>query len=191
MKVDSRSVASSVSEYGVVRGSYGIFYDVRALSIFYTAAQVNGNRFLSYQIAGSDPQAPVFPNVRNLQVEFHVAPNINAFAPRYYNTYQHQANFQIQREVTNNLLVTIGYNVAAPRHGLYSQNINLGARKLSRRRPSRLRAKSDWGPQALSAVVELGDVAKAMKLPFPVFITAQPSRPTLRRGTDYTGKRPE
>lgn len=112
----------------VVRGSYGIFYDVPALSIFYTAAQVNGDRFLSYQIAGSDPQAPVFPNVPQLTgSSFTVAPNINAFAPGYRNTYQHQANLQIQREVARNLLVTAGYNFAAQRHGLYAQNINLGA----------------------------------------------------------------
>lgn len=112
----------------VVRGSYGLFYDVPALSIFYTAAQVNGHRFLSYQVAGSDPQAPVFPNVPSLTgSSFVVPPNINAFAPGFHNTYQQQANLQVQREVTRNLLVTVGYNFAAQRHGLYSQNVNLGA----------------------------------------------------------------
>src|SRR5262249_24006720 len=44
----------------VLRAAYGVFYDVPPLSIFYTAAQVNGNRFLSYQVAGSAPNAPVF-----------------------------------------------------------------------------------------------------------------------------------
>jgi hypothetical protein len=111
----------------VVRAAFGLFYDVPALSIFYTAAQVNGDKFLSYQIAGSDPNAPVFPSVPTLSsTAYIVKPNINAFAPGYRNTYQIQGNLQIQRELVRNLNLTVGYNYAAQRHGLYSQNINLG-----------------------------------------------------------------
>jgi hypothetical protein len=111
----------------VVRGSFGTFYDVPSLAIFYTAAQVNGNRFLSYQINGTDPKAPVFPNVPTLtDTAFVVKPNINAFAPGYKNTYQIQTNLQAQREIVRNVILTVGYNYAAQRHGLYSQNVNLG-----------------------------------------------------------------
>jgi hypothetical protein len=111
----------------VVRASFGTFYDVPPLSIFYTAAQVNGHRFLSYQVAGTDPRAPVFPSVPALSdTALVVKPNINAFAPGYKNTYQIQSNIQIQRELPWNLVATIGYNYAAQRHGLYTQNINLG-----------------------------------------------------------------
>jgi hypothetical protein len=111
----------------VVRGAFGTFYDVPGLSIFYTAAQVNGHRFLSYQVAGTDPQAPVFPTVPTLSnTALIVKPNINAFAPGYKNTYQIQGNFQIQRELPFSLVLTLGYNYDAQRHGLYSQNINLG-----------------------------------------------------------------
>jgi hypothetical protein len=111
----------------VVRGAFGTFYDVPSLSIFYTAAQVNGDRFLSYQILGSDPKAPVFPTVPTLtDASYIVKPSINAFAPGYKNTYQIQANLQIQRELVKNLILTVGYNYNAQRHGLYSQNINLG-----------------------------------------------------------------
>ena len=78
-----------------------------ALSIFYTAAQVNGRRFLSYQVAGSDPKAPVFPQCRRLtDTALIVKPNINAFAPGYKNTYQIQANLQVQREMARNVIVT-------------------------------------------------------------------------------------
>lgn len=112
----------------VVRGAFGTFYDVPALSIFYTAAQVNGHRFLSYQVAGTDPKAPVFPTVPALtDTSLIVKPNINAFAPGYKNTYQIQANLQVQRELPFSMVATVGYNYAAQRHGLYSQNINLGA----------------------------------------------------------------
>ncbi len=112
----------------VVRGSWGIFYDVPSLSIFYTAAQVNGDKFLSYQIAGSNPAAPIFPNVPTLNnVNLIVPPSINAFAPGFRDTYQMQGNLQIQREVLRNLSLTLGYNYDAQREGLYSQNVNLGA----------------------------------------------------------------
>jgi len=112
----------------VVKGAYGLYYDVPSLAIFYNAAQVNGSRFLSFQVNGSDPAAPVFPNVPPLTGSaFAVAPNINAFAPGFHDTYQHQANLQVQQEAFRDFLVTAGYNFAAMRHGLYSENINLGA----------------------------------------------------------------
>jgi len=111
----------------VVRGAFGMFYDVPSLAIYYTAAQVNGHRFLSYSVAGTDPKAPVFPNVPTLSdTALVVKPNINAFAPGYKNTYQLQGNFQVQRELPAHMVLTVGYNYAAQRHGLYSQNINLG-----------------------------------------------------------------
>jgi hypothetical protein len=111
----------------VLRAAYGLFYDVPSLSIFYTAAQVNGDRFLSYQVAGTDPLAPAFPNVPSAGLSSQiVAPSINAFAPGYRNTYQEQANIQIQRELGWRWVMTVGYNLAEQRHGLYSENINLG-----------------------------------------------------------------
>jgi Carboxypeptidase regulatory-like domain len=112
----------------VLRAAYGLFYDVPPLSIFYTAAQVNGDRFLSYQIAGGAPGAPVFPNIPSAGLSSQiVAPSINAFAPGYRNTHQGQANLQIQRELGWHTVMTVGYNLAEERHGIYSENINLGA----------------------------------------------------------------
>jgi Carboxypeptidase regulatory-like domain len=112
----------------VLRSAWGIFYDVPPLSIFYTAAQVNGDKFFSYQVAGGTPGAPVFPNIPSAGLSNQiVAPSINAFAPGFRNTYQEQANFQIQRELGWNTFLTVGYNFAAERHGLYAQNINVGA----------------------------------------------------------------
>lgn len=112
----------------VVRGAYGLYYDVPGLATFYNAAQVNGAKFLSYQIAGSDAKAPVFPNIPTLSdASLIVKPSINAFAPGYKNTYQIQGNLQVQRQVLRDLLITVGYQYAGQRHGLYSQNINLGA----------------------------------------------------------------
>ncbi len=112
----------------VLRAAYGLFYDVPPLSIFYTAAQVNGDRFLSYQVAGTAANAPAFPNVPSAGLSSQIVPpSINAFAPGYHNTYQEQANLQIQRELGWSWIATVGYNLALQRHGLYSNNINLGS----------------------------------------------------------------
>lgn len=111
----------------VLRAAYGLFYDVPPLSIFYTAAQVNGNRFLSYQVAGGAPNAPIFPNIPSAGLSSQIVPpSINAFDPGFHNTYQGQANLQIQRELGWSWIMTAGYNLALERHGLYSNNVNLG-----------------------------------------------------------------
>ncbi len=112
----------------VVRGAYGIYYDVPNLALIYNAALVNGDKFLSYSIAGTDPNAPAFPNVPAVSASnYIVPPSINVFASGFRNAYQEQVNFQIQREVVAGWIATAGYNWAALRHGLYSVNVNVGA----------------------------------------------------------------
>ncbi len=110
----------------VVHAAYGIYYDIPGLSTFYNAAQINGHRLLSYQVAGSATGAPVFPNVPQFNGgAFEVPPNITAFDPNFHNTYQHQANLQVQRDLGANFQLTIGYQYAGQRHGLYYGDTNL------------------------------------------------------------------
>jgi len=110
----------------VVHAAYGMYYDVPGLATFYNAAQINGHRLLSYQVAGTAPGAPVFPNVPQFNGgAFEVAPSITAFDPGFHNAYQHQANLQIQRELGGNFQLTVGYQYAALRHGLYYTDTNL------------------------------------------------------------------
>jgi hypothetical protein len=54
-----------------------------------------------------------------------VPPSINAFDPHFHNTYQHQANVQVQRDLGKGYQLTVGYQYGAQRHGLYSHDINL------------------------------------------------------------------
>lgn len=110
----------------VVHAAYGMYYDVPGLSTFYSAAQINGHRLLNYQVAGNAAGAPVFPNVPQFNGgAFEVAPNITAFDPSFHNAYQHQANLQVQRELGANFQLTIGYQFAGLRHGLYYTDTNL------------------------------------------------------------------
>ena len=122
----------------VVRGAYGMYYDVPGLGIFYGAAQNNGLTFRSYLIQGATPGAPIFPNAPRLTGSaFAVRPSVNIFDPHFHNTYQHQANLQIEQQLGRNTLLTVGYLFAALRHGLYVVDTNLGApvRQLADGRP--------------------------------------------------------
>lgn len=110
----------------VVHAAYGMYYDIPGLATFYNAAQVNGHRLLSYQVAGNAAGAPVFPNVPQLNGGgFEVPPSITAFDQSFHNAYQQQANLQVQRDLGANFQITIGYQFAGLRHGLYFTDINL------------------------------------------------------------------
>jgi hypothetical protein len=110
----------------VVHAAYGMYYDVPSLSIFYNAAQINGNRLLSYQVAGTTKSSPVFPTVPNFSgTGFQVKPNITAFDTNFHNAYQHQANLQIQQQLGSDFQLTAGYILALLHHGLYFADANL------------------------------------------------------------------
>jgi Carboxypeptidase regulatory-like domain len=110
----------------VVHAAYGMYYDVPGLSTFYNAAQVNGHRLLSYLVTGTTAGSPTFPNVPQFSGgSFEVPPSITAFDQSFHNTYQHQANLQVQRDLGNNFQLTVGYQFAAMRHGLYYTDTNL------------------------------------------------------------------
>jgi hypothetical protein len=110
----------------VVHAAYGIYYDVPGLSTFYNAAQVNGHRLLSYLITGNTAGAPAFPSVPQFNGGANeVPPSITAFDQSFHNTYQHQANVQVQRDLGWNFQLTAGYQFAAQRRGLYYTDTNL------------------------------------------------------------------
>ncbi len=123
----------------VVHAAYGMYYDVPSLAIFYNAAQLNGDRLLSYQVAGTTSGAPVFPNVPNFSTStgFQVKPSITALDPNFHNAYQHQANLQIQQQLGRNFQLIAGYIFSALHHGLYyaDANLSLSGKALADGRP--------------------------------------------------------
>ena len=121
-------VTFSPAEKTVVHASYGMYYDVPGLGTFYNAAQVNGHRLLSYQVSGTAAGAPVYPNVPQFSGgSFQVPPNITAFDQNFHNAYQHQANLQVQQALGRDFQLTVGYEFASLRHGLYYTDTNLQA----------------------------------------------------------------
>ncbi len=114
----------------VIRGAYGLYFDTPALSFFQTAAQTNGDpaRLQSYVISGTAAGAPVFPNVpSSASSSFLNKPNIVTFDPNFRIMYAHQANLQIEREITNDLSVNLEYNLMLTRFGTYETDLNLSA----------------------------------------------------------------
>jgi hypothetical protein len=98
------------------------------LNIFTNAALINGRRLLSYQIAGTDPAAPVFPNVIEVaDPRFVTPPNITAFTSDFKLMYQQQGNLVVQREIAGGIALSAQYAYANTRQGPYQRDINLGA----------------------------------------------------------------
>lgn len=110
----------------VIHAGFGLYYDIPGLATFYNAGQVNGHRLLQYDVQGTEADAPVFPNVPQFSGSSHlVAPSITAFDQNFHNTYQEQANLQIEQVLNSHTKLVVGYQFAALRHGLYYADVNL------------------------------------------------------------------
>lgn len=111
----------------VVRGGYGIYYDSPGLNLATNAAQ-RSTRLLSYQVQGSDPRAPVFPNLlATADPAFSIVPSIVAFDEDFSIMYAHNASVQVSRELARDLSVTVGYSFWGHRNGPYTHDVNLPA----------------------------------------------------------------
>jgi hypothetical protein len=115
------------SERTSVRGGYGIFYDTTSLGLIVNAAQINGRRILSYTVPGSDPRAPVFPNLLATgDAAFSTPPNITVFPEDFEIMFAHQASVSVERQLTDRLMAAVGYSYWGHRDTPYSHDTNLG-----------------------------------------------------------------
>lgn len=110
----------------VIHAGFGLYYDIPGLATFYSAGQINGHRLLQYEVQGTAADAPVFPNVPQFSGSTNlVAPSITAFDQNFHDTYQEQANLQVERVLDSHTKLTVGYQFAGLRHGLYYADANL------------------------------------------------------------------
>ena len=122
--------SSPFGDKTVIRGAYGIYFDTPSLSFFQSAAQTNGDlaRLQSYVISGSAAGAPVFPSIPTTAgAQFATKPNIVTFDPKFRILYAHQANLQIERQITKDTSVNAQYSILLTRFGAYERDVNLGA----------------------------------------------------------------
>ena len=113
----------------VIRGGYGLYYDTPNLGLFLDGSILNGRRIRNFAIPGSDPNAPVFPNLLSANdANFtRTAPNVNAFASDLKTMYAQQATMQVERAMTRALSLNLQYQWMSTRQGLYSLDANLPA----------------------------------------------------------------
>ena len=130
----------------VVRASFGLYYDRIPLRATSNALQRDGSKYLVVQLSPTQPGAPVFPNTLAVQPStLPTKPNITRIDPNIEASYSEQANFQIERELPGNAVVSIGYLHLRGYHMILSRNVNVPAVPVSAGVPNLGRPDPNWG----------------------------------------------
>lgn len=130
----------------VVRASFGLYYDRIPLRATSNALQRDGSKFLIVQLSPSQPGAPVFPNVLDVQpATLPTRPNITRIDPNIETSYSRQANLQIERELPGNAVVSVGYLHLRAFHIILSRNVNVPTVPASAGIPNLGRPDPNWG----------------------------------------------
>ena len=108
----------------VIRASYGIYYERLPLRATSNALQRDGTKYKVASFSFGQAGAPVFPNVA-AAFPAGFLPSITTIAPNIENAYTQQASLQIERELTSNTSVSIGYLHARGLHLILSRNVNV------------------------------------------------------------------
>lgn len=109
----------------VVRGNYGLFYDripLRALA----NALLSQSGQVSLSLSPTQTGAPVFPNILTSQPTGVLA-NLTSINPDIHNAYSEQGGLEIERQLTSNSSVTVGYQHLRGLHLIVSLNQNVPA----------------------------------------------------------------
>lgn len=130
----------------VIRASYGLYYDRIPLRATSNALQRDGSKYLVVQLAPTQPGAPVFPNVLAVQPDtLPTKPNITRIDPNIEVSYSQQGNFQIERELPWDAVVSVGYLHVRAKHLILSRNVNVPRFPASAGFPNLGRPDPNWG----------------------------------------------
>jgi hypothetical protein len=108
----------------VVRPSYGIYYDRIPLRATSNALQRDGTKYKVAVFSFGQAGAPVFPNVAT-SFPTGFLPSITTIDPRIESAYTQQASLQIERELTTQTSLAVGYLHARGLHLILSRNVNV------------------------------------------------------------------
>jgi hypothetical protein len=111
----------------VVRVNSGIFYEAPPTNLWFNALNNDGSpRSFQQSFGPTAAGAPKFPAVFNLLPgATPVTPSITAVTPNYKNAYTINSSIQLERELTPNDSVKVGYVHTAARNMEYLHNMNL------------------------------------------------------------------
>ena len=130
----------------VIRASVGLYYDRIPMRATSNALQRDGSKYLVVQLSPSQPGAPVFPNVLAVQPStLPTKPNITRIDPNIETSYSRQVNFQIERELPGNAVLSVGYLNLRAYHVILSRNVNVPTVPASAGIPNLGRPDPNWG----------------------------------------------
>jgi hypothetical protein len=130
----------------VIRASFGLYYDRIPLRATSNALQRDGSKYLVVQLAPAQPGAPVFPDVLALQpATLPTKPNITRIDPNIPVSYSQQVNFQIERELPWDAVVSVGYLNVRAKHIILARNVNVPRFPASAGVPNLGRPDPNWG----------------------------------------------
>ena len=130
----------------VFRASYGIYFDRIPLRATSNALQRDGSKYLVVQLAPGQPGAPVFPDVLSAQPsQLTIKPNVTRIDPSIDNAYGQQASLQIERELSGDASVSVGYLYLRGQHLIVSRNQNVPRFPASAGVPNLGRPNPDFG----------------------------------------------
>jgi hypothetical protein len=130
----------------VIRASFGIYYDRIPLRATSNALQRDGSKYVVVQFAPTQAGAPVFPNVLAAQPATLITrPNITSIDANIENSYSQQANVQVERELSRNAVISVGYLHLRTLHIIASRNVNVPTVPPSAGIPNLGRPDPNWG----------------------------------------------
>jgi hypothetical protein len=120
-------IAWTIDPKTVLRVNSGIFYEAPATNLWYNALSSNGsNQAFTAQFGPNDPFAPAFPQVFNaLAGSIARTPSIVTVTPNFKNAYTFNSSFQIERQLSQNDSLTVGYVNTNARNMAFLRNMNL------------------------------------------------------------------
>jgi hypothetical protein len=112
----------------VLRASSGLFYEAPPTNLWYNAFINDGStRAFTDTFSPATPNAPSFPNVFNFLpgATLPAIPSIFAVTPGFKNAYTINSSVQIERQLTQNDKIVVGYVNTGARDLGYERDMNL------------------------------------------------------------------
>ena len=130
----------------VIRASIGFYYDRIPLRATSNALQRDGSKYLVVQLSPGQPGAPILPYVVAVKPStLPTKPNITRIDPNIETSYSRQINFQVERELPGNAVVSVGYLNVRAYHVILSRNVNVPTVPASAGIPNLGRPDPNWG----------------------------------------------